>query len=63
MPESLVYRCERVRRINGLVEFLFTRRDHRMAEQHVIFNVLADSGAYEVGKLYLVPMPAIFPEE
>ena len=53
-----VYRCERVRQINGSVEFFFTRRDGQLSEQHVIYNVLGNPGDYEVGKLYLVPMPS-----
>lgn len=63
----LIYRCDRVRHNNGIVELFFSRRElffsrrEEEQDQHIIFNVGAATGDYREGDLYLVTMPVALP--
>jgi len=54
------YRCERVRKNNGIIEVFFTRRDIAQ-EEHAIVNIVADPSEYEEGKYYWITIEPAFP--
>jgi hypothetical protein len=50
-----IYRCDRVRRNNGIWEYFFSRRNGNQ-DEHVIKNIEGDGTEYEEGKFYEVPL-------
>jgi hypothetical protein len=57
MPKAKLYRCDRVRQINGSWEFFFARREG-VRDHYAMFNVDGVTGTeYVVGQVYEVPMP------
>lgn len=51
---SKSFRCDRVRRNNGVVEYFFSRRDGGH-DEHVLINIAGDGTEYEEGKYYMIP--------
>jgi hypothetical protein len=54
------YRCERVRKNNGIIEVFFTRHD-LVQEEYVLVNIVADPDEYEVRKPYWITIEPAFP--
>lgn len=60
-------RCERVRKNNGVLEILFTRRppagELGTQEWHVLMNIEAEQNQYEEGSFYWVSISPAFPHQ
>lgn len=54
------YRCERVRRNNGILEAMF-KRDEDGQEEVILVNIIAKPDRYEVGKYYWFSDEPAFP--
>jgi hypothetical protein len=55
MPLPGVYRCDRIRKNNGIWEYFFAiiNGDN---DEYVILNITGDGTEYEQGKFYEVPV-------
>lgn len=59
---EIICRCERIRRNNGIMEILFTKRAGNGAEaheEHGLFNLLSDRGTPEHGRLYKITIEPV----
>jgi hypothetical protein len=55
------YRCEWVRKNNGIVQVLF-KRDEDGQEETMLINVIADAYKFEVGMYYWWQSRSAFPQ-
>lgn len=55
MPLPGIYRCDRIRQINGSWEYFFAKRSGD-GDEYVIKNIIGDGKEYEQGKFYEVPV-------
>jgi hypothetical protein len=55
MPLPGIYRCDRVRKNNGIWEYFFARRTGQQ-DEYVILNIVGDGTEYDSGKFYEIPV-------
>jgi hypothetical protein len=55
MPLPGIYRCDRVRKINGSWEYFFVKRSGD-GEEYCIKNIRGETPIYEHGKFYEIPL-------
>ena len=49
-----IYRCDRVRKNNGVWEYFFAKRSGDK-DEYVILNIQGEGTEYEKGKMYEIP--------